>query len=151
MIKSSKEINKQFYKHYTPTVVRYMDIDALRHVNNARYLNYLEEARLSYSQEVFQLFNKLEELNVVVARIEIDFLRPILYGQQIGIWTRVSKIKRSSFIFDSVIGIEKENSFKPTAQAFQTLVYFDPATQRSTHISENIISKIKKFEIGPID
>ncbi len=36
------------FRVYTPIQVRFSDIDAMRHVNNARYLTYLEMARLDY-------------------------------------------------------------------------------------------------------
>ena len=45
------EVNFEDYHHEIEMNVRFMDLDALNHVNNARYLNFLEEARLSYSQQ----------------------------------------------------------------------------------------------------
>ena len=33
------------FRHMTPITVRFHDLDAFGHVNNARYLNFLEEGR----------------------------------------------------------------------------------------------------------
>ena len=88
---------------------------------------------------------------MVVARVEIDFMKPILYGQQVGIWTRISMIKRRSFVFDSVIGIEKGEVFTPAARAMQVIVYIDPVEQKSTLLPDRIISEIVKFEPQALD
>ena len=61
-----KDIDLSKFKHHIDLNVRFMDLDALQHVNNARYLNFLEESRIAYSQEVLNMFNNLSELNVVV-------------------------------------------------------------------------------------
>lgn len=123
-----------------------MDVDIMQHVNNARYLNFLEEARLSYSQEAIGLFDRLSDLNVVVARIEIDFIMPLFYPQEVVIWTRVNEIGKKSFQFSSILGIESQNNFEPAAKTLQTLVYFSAKERKSTAIPSDIKQKIMQFE-----
>jgi acyl-CoA thioester hydrolase len=68
--------------------VRWGDLDAFGHVNNATYLVYAQEARFAWSKMI----------EMVVARAEVDFLAPIYEGDiylDIEIW--VNKIGRSSF------------------------------------------------------
>ena len=68
--------------------VRWGDLDAFRHVNNATYLVYAQEARYAWSKM----------LEMVVARAEVDFVAPIYAGDfylDIEIW--VNKIGNSSF------------------------------------------------------
>ncbi len=68
--------------------VRWGDLDAFGHVNNATYLVYAQEARYTWS--------KMHEM--VVARAEVDFIAPIYTGDifiDIEIW--VNKIGSSSF------------------------------------------------------
>ena len=50
--------------------VRWDDLDALGHVNNAKYLTYAQEARFAWSSM----------LEMVVARAEVDFKAPIYDG-----------------------------------------------------------------------
>tara|TARA_R110002072_G_scaffold147858_7_gene295214 strand:+ start:1350 stop:1790 length:441 start_codon:yes stop_codon:yes gene_type:complete len=141
-----KEINGNIYRHLTKIQLRFMDLDVLMHVNNARYLNFLEEARLSYSNDVIQLFGNLSELNVVVARIEIDYKSPIFYPNEVLIWTRVSHVGNKSFEFDSLIGIEKNGSFTIAAKSIQTIVFYDPTLKKSTSFPEEFKNKIKNYE-----
>ncbi len=68
--------------------MRWGDLDAFGHVNNATYLVYAQEARFAWSKMI----------EMVVARAEVDFLAPIYEGDiylDIEIW--VNKIGTSSF------------------------------------------------------
>ena len=68
--------------------VRWGDLDAFGHVNNATYLVYAQEARYAWSKMI----------EMVVARAEVDFIAPIYIGDfnlDIEIW--VNKIGNSSF------------------------------------------------------
>jgi acyl-CoA thioester hydrolase len=55
--------------------MRWSDMDAYRHVNNSAYLAYLEQARVA------MFFDRQEGFNAgtVIARHEIDYLRPVVY------------------------------------------------------------------------
>ena len=68
--------------------VRWGDLDAFGHVNNATYLVYAQEARYAWSKMI----------EMVVARAEVDFVAPIYVGDiyiDIEIW--VHSIGNSSF------------------------------------------------------
>lgn len=55
--------------------VRYRDLDTLGHVNNAVYGTYLEQARVRYFDRV--LSEPLEEREMVLAHLDVDFRRPV--------------------------------------------------------------------------
>jgi len=86
-----KYLNKQF--------VRWDDIDAFGHVNNAKYLVFAQEARFHWSFVQFE--GKVEQpsiVEMVVARAEVDFIEPIYEGGRfvdVHLW--VDKIGTSSF------------------------------------------------------
>tara|TARA_B110000503_G_scaffold130331_1_gene203594 strand:- start:1424 stop:1873 length:450 start_codon:yes stop_codon:yes gene_type:complete len=134
------------YRHTLEIPVRFMDIDALQHVNNARYLNFLEESRIAYSQKLLNVFNSIQELNVLVARVEIDFLRPVLFGEKLQVYTRISKLGTKSFTFESVITTTNKKGEFPAAKALQTLVAFDPKTLKSAEISTKLRERIIELE-----
>ena len=75
-------------KYHSKQYVRWGDLDAFGHVNNATYLIYAQEARFAWSKM----------LEMVVARAEVDFIAPIYTGDiyiDVDIW--VNKIGTSSF------------------------------------------------------
>jgi len=139
-------INLEDYKHQIELKVRFMDLDALQHVNNARYLNFLEEARIAYSQEILEIFSNIKELNVLVARIEIDFMKPILFGEKVLVKTKVSRVGNKSFEFDSVVCTEKNKKTAVVARAIQTLVAFDVTKGTTISIPQELKDKIARFE-----
>ena len=61
---------------YETTIgVRFRDIDAMGHVNNAVYATYAEQARADYFEDV--LDQDLSSISSVLARIEIDYHLPV--------------------------------------------------------------------------
>jgi acyl-CoA thioester hydrolase len=80
--------------------VRWGDIDAFGHVNNAKYLTYILEARFQWS--FYQYASKNEKptlVEMVVAKAEIDYLVPIYEGGKfydVNLW--VESIGNSSFV-----------------------------------------------------
>ena len=84
--------NKQF--------VRWDDIDAFGHVNNAKYLTYIQEARFQWSFYQYAAKNEKPTLvEMVVAKAEIDYLVPIYEGGRfydVNLW--VESIGKSSFV-----------------------------------------------------
>ena len=69
--------------------VRWDDLDAMGHVNNATYLTYIQETRFLW----------LSNVEMVVARAEVDFLEPIYVGGRfvdVTLW--VESIGNSSFV-----------------------------------------------------
>ena len=68
--------------------IRWDDIDAFGHVNNAKYLTYIQEARFLWSPII----------EMVVARAEVDFIEAIYEGGRfydVNLW--VESIGNSSF------------------------------------------------------
>lgn len=57
--------------------VRWSDFDQMGHVNNIRYLEYAQEARVLFTRARFGRYG-LGNLPQVVRRTEIDHLRPVL-------------------------------------------------------------------------
>jgi acyl-CoA thioester hydrolase len=83
------------YKYKTPVTIRFSDIDAVGHVNNAIYLTYFEEARLNYWREVINW--NLSQNGVIVGRSEVNYLKPITLEDEIVCYVRTTRIGNSSF------------------------------------------------------
>ena len=87
-------------RHHKKLQVRWDDLDAFLHVNNATYLTYAQEARADftwYSRSGAGEDPILKDM--VVARAEVDFLEPIYEGiSEIDVAISVGKIGTSSFV-----------------------------------------------------
>ena len=67
-----------------PIALRWSDLDALNHVNNARYLTFLEQARIEWFDTVDEPW-MTDEIGPVVATATLNFKRPIEYPASIAI------------------------------------------------------------------
>ena len=121
-----KYTNKQF--------VRWDDIDAFGHVNNAKYLTYAQEARFHWS---FYQFKEKEEkptiVEMVVAKAEVDFIEPIYDGGEfvdVTLW--VESIGNSSFVM--AYEISKDGKLFAKVRTVQVAVSME--TKRSRPLNE---------------
>ena len=78
---SQPDAHKQFR---TPIALRWSDLDALNHVNNARYLTFLEQARIEWFDTVDEPW-MTDEFGPVVATATLNFRRPIEYPASIAV------------------------------------------------------------------
>jgi len=86
-------------RHKCKAHVRWNDLDAFGHVNNANYLTYVQESRADFTWWSRKRAGETPLLmDMVVARAEVDFLEPIYEGGfdlDVEIW--VTKIGNASF------------------------------------------------------
>ena len=85
------------YRHRTTVQVRFRDIDAFGHVNNAVFFSYVELARIRYLLDVLQPVTRFDRLPLILARVELDFRSPIEFGEDVTVATRVERIGHTSF------------------------------------------------------
>ncbi len=87
--------------------VRFRDLDPMGHVNNAVFLTYIEQARVAFLAEVGAATG-LEDMNMIVARVEIDFKAPVRLGQEVEVSVRASRFGTKSFDLDYDLRVDGE-------------------------------------------
>jgi acyl-CoA thioester hydrolase len=85
-------------------------MDALGHVNNSRYVDYLQDARVDFLFRTVELGSGDLETGLLVARHEVNYREPLLFREapvRIELW--VSEIKAAWFSVDyEVLDLEPE-------------------------------------------
>jgi acyl-CoA thioester hydrolase len=109
--------------------VRFRDVDAKGHVNNAVFLTYMESARVAFLVELGAA-SGLEDLSFIVARIEIDFRAPIAFGEEVEVGVRASRFGSKSFDLD----YELRAGGRLVAEAKSVCVGYDYATGETVPI-----------------
>ncbi|MGD0575406.1 MAG: thioesterase family protein [Anaerolineales bacterium] len=85
------------FRFYHSIEVRYGDLDAQGHVNNARYFTYMEQARVRYLQQLgLWDLQDFEEIGVILAEESCTFRNPIRLGDPIRVGVRVSHLGTKS-------------------------------------------------------
>ena len=111
--------------------VRFRDIDGLGHVNNAVFLTYIEQARAAYFFEA-GLIKSLDELQVIIARVEIDFRSPVEYGETVEVEVRPARLGTTSFDFEYTLRVDG----RVVAEARSVQVAFDYETREPMPVPE---------------
>ena len=87
-------------RHKCELQIRWADLDAFKHINNAAYLVYMQEARADFTW--FSRIARGEEpmlADMVVARAEVDYIAPIHQtGTTLDVEIYIEKVSNSSFV-----------------------------------------------------
>jgi len=81
----------------TPVSLRWSDLDAFNHVNNSRYLTFLEQARIEWFETLDEPWMD-DHSAPVVASATLNFKRPIAYPAQVAVELFTDKLGTSSVV-----------------------------------------------------
>lgn len=133
------------YSFYYTIQVRWMDLDTQWHVNNSRFLSYLESGRLAYLRQLGLWDGRsFFDINLIVADVHLTFVAPIELDQHIRVGVRVERIGNKSLIFDS--RIEDADTGSVLATSSTVMVAYDYAARRAMPVPETWRQIIQKFE-----
>ena len=131
------------FRFTTALEIRFRDLDALGHVNNAVYLTYFEIVRTRYWKRLFGL-PPPDDWGFVMVRTECNYRSPALLGETIDIATRVSALGNSSFTFE--YRLTESRSGRLIADGLSVQACFDMKSGRTVPIPETMRQQIKDFE-----
>ncbi len=123
--------------------VRFRDLDALGHVNNAVYLTYFEIVRTHYWIQLFGI-NSYEEFNFLVVRTECNYRSPAHFGQTLKVAARISELRNSSFVFD--YEVTEDSSGLLVADGRSVQACFDMKQKKSIPIPAELRRRVSDFE-----
>ena len=106
----------------TQIIVRGYHLDGYQHVNNARYLEFLEEARWDCMSDDIDYFTQ-KKIAWVIVNVNINYRQPALLGQHLVIDTQISKIGSKSGVVNQVIRCRETSNV--IVDALVTFVLFD--------------------------
>ena len=133
------------FNFYQPIEVRYGDLDPQGHVNNARYLTYMEHARVSYVRKLGMWDGgSFFHLGIIMADAHITFRAPILWGQSIRVGMRIVRLGHKSM--DSIYSIEDVDSGRTLAEGSSVLVAYDYNLPGTIPIPDHWRRLIAEFE-----
>ncbi len=95
--------DKKLFTHHCEIKVRFSDLDGFKHVNNANYLTYFEEARIQYMDMVIGTNVYWMKHGIILAKAVCNFRSPILQSDRVVVYTRCSRIGSKSFELEYLI------------------------------------------------
>lgn len=125
--------------------VRYGDLDPQGHVNNAKLLTYIEQARIFYLKQL-KLWEggSFQNLGIILADVQMTFKRAIQFGDPIRVGVRISRLGNKSMTSEYLLEDARDASLFATGSS--VLVAYDYHDNRSMPIPEEWRKAIMKFE-----
>ena len=147
-MKLNLEEEKAKFKFRMKLDIRWSDMDEMRHVNNAVYLTYFEQARVYYFHEACQW--NWKEIGAILANAHIDYIRPVVFPNPTYVHVRTSRLGNKSFetryLITSVVnGVEEI-----TTTGYATMVLFDYATNKSVEMPNYLKKHLHQYKIKKI-
>ena len=132
------------FEFFTPIQIRFSDIDGYLHVNNGVYFNYFEHARADFLDR--HCAWNIMEIGTVVAKIEINYFRPVHLKDDLKIGVRVAHIGNSSFSLNQVLfGKDAEGKEIVFASCLCVMVSVDMKTMKPVTIPATQRAKLEEI------
>jgi acyl-CoA thioester hydrolase len=133
------------FRFYHPIEVRYGDLDPQGHLNNAKYLTYMEQARIAYVRHlgIWQGGSFLD-VGFILAEVQVTFKAPILWGQPIQVGVRILRLGNKSF--DVLYTIEDSQTGSEHASGSTVQVAYDYHSAQTISIPDAWREIITEFE-----
>ena len=138
-------MTKDLFRFATSIRVRWRDLDALNHVNNAVYFTYLEQARVGYMTELGLVTGVPSDIGFILAEASCQFKSPLTSGELVTVFIRVSELGKASFVFE--YRVEGEDH-RLAAEAHSTQVCYDYQNKHPVHMCDEWREAIIGYEPG---
>lgn len=143
MSQPNRDIRREDFSHCIPLTVRWGDMDALGHVNNAKYFTYEESSRIAYFQPLAQDDPRMwKDYGLILASIGADFIAQVHYPAELEVGTRVVRLGRSSM--STLSGLFLGETLVAAVRG--VVVWFDYANQKPAPIPDAVRGWIRARE-----
>ncbi|MEN5059811.1 thioesterase family protein [Luteimonas sp. TWI1416] len=121
-----------------PIELRWRDLDAFDHVNNATFMTYLEEARIRWFDSIGEAW-VTDATAPLLAAVQMNYRLPIPYPSRIVVELSAQRVGTTSV----TVGhrIVSEDGATLHADGHVVVVWIDRATGRPTALPESVRAK----------
>jgi thioesterase III len=116
-------------------VVRPTEVDVNGHVNNAKYVEYMEWGREEWYERKGLPYDRLFALGAVTVNLNLNFRQECRQGETLVITTRPERLGRTSFALRQEI---RKRDGEVAADGVVTMVTIDPATRKSRPVPDEL-------------
>lgn len=136
-----------FYRS-TKMKIRFGDCDMFGHLNNAKYITYMEQARVDYFRDFpginFQAPQESVKHSMILAKVVCDYKSPAFMDEVIDVKIRTSKLGRSSFEME--YELSEERTGRVIATGMTVGVMYDYEAKKTCPIPEDFREKFSEIE-----
>jgi acyl-CoA thioester hydrolase len=136
------------FRHRTRVEVRFRDIDAFGHVNNAVVSSYVELARVRYLVDVLQV-EPIGVMPLILAHIAIDYRSPIFFADVVEVRSRVDWLGTSSIGMSHALTAAADG--RELAGSSSVLVTYDYEQNRPMPVPDGWRQALAAYEGHPLE
>lgn len=135
------------YELWIPIDVRWGDMDAFGHVNNARYFTYCESARIAYFAAVdLETVKEEPKHGPALVTATCNFRQQVHHPASLDVGARVSRIGRTSFGLDYLILLRGTDQV--VADGTSVVVWIDYGAGQPIPVPEELKRRIRQLAEG---
>lgn len=143
------DLRKEFPMVLTQDLV-WSDMDAFKHVNNAIYFRYFENARIAYFEQVGLIaFKEETQIGPILASTSCDFRVPLTFPDTIQIGARIESIRPRTFKMKYAVYSEGLDCL--AAEGEGLIVFYNYQLGKSCEIPAAIVTAIDALQDGSRD
>jgi len=132
----------------TPIKIRGYHIDLYGHVNNARYLEFLEEARWDFLEQQAEIDYLMKSgLGLAVVNANVNFRRGAFMGEEIEVLTELTKVGNKSAVIQQKIVLKGTATL--IADADITFVVTDQKAQKAVLLEGKLLELMQAWQKKP--
>lgn len=136
------------FRFVHPIEVRYADVDAQGHVNNAVYFTYFEQGRARYLQQVGLWDGRdFNALGIILAEASCTYRAPARYGQALQVGVRTVRVGTKSLEF--AYTLQDAADGRVLAEGRSVQVAFDYRRGESIPVPDSWREAVRRFEGTP--
>lgn len=143
-----RELENVTFRHQIPAQLRFSDVDRFGHVNNSVYFSLFDMSKEKYFMDVVGE-DILQEICIVVANINANFLAPIFFPDEIVIQTTVTHLGNKSFTLRQRAVNVRTREVKCEAQT--VMVCFDLNSNTTIPMPEHFRRRIAAYDALDVD
>lgn len=129
---------------YTPTTIqiRFSDVDAMGHVNNAVYLSYFEYARMDFFTQLLGKEWDWQSKGIILLKNTVEYKQPLLLQHRAKVDVGVTSLGNKSFTLSYSLRVDDQ----VFCVGESILVAYDYSVKKSVPIHPEMMDALKRFK-----
>lgn len=128
----------------TDVQVRFNDFDALGHVNNSAYFQYMDVGKVDYISHVLGDSFDVHHETLVIVNVNCQFCETTLFGEPLEVFSRIDAISDHTVTFEQCVVNRDTQAVKAVARS--VMVGYSINSKTKIRIPDNWLHLISAFE-----
>ena len=120
--------------------VRYCETDQMGLVHHGSYINYFEEARISWISNLGFSYSEMEKSGIIlpVSKLNVSYLRPAYFDDDLVVNVELAELPTSRLIFNYTI----KNKDKVVVTGTTVLAFLNKETKKPVRCPDYMLEKV---------